>query len=81
MDARPQAHYRPHNRTAKVVTGMQGRLWIDEESLHWVRAEAEVLKPVSVLGLFAPVLPGSRVDLEMIPVMGSGLVGEVRRNP
>jgi|SRR5579872_4153283 len=68
LDARPRPAYRPPNRTAKILIGMQGRLWIDQESSHWVKAQAEVLKPVSIFGLFARVLPGTKMELEMIPV-------------
>jgi hypothetical protein len=68
LSATPRAGYRPPNRTAKVLTGMRGRLWIDKESFHWVKAEADALKPVSVFGLFAHVLAGSRMELEMTPV-------------
>ena len=71
LDAKPKPDYRPPNRTAKVLTGMQGRLWIDKDSFHWVKAEAEVLKPVSIFGLFARVLPGTRMELEMTPVNDS----------
>ena len=69
--AKPKAGYRPPNRTAKVLAGMQGRLWIDKTSFHWLRAEAEVLKPVSVFGLFARVLPWTRMELNMTPVTDS----------
>ena len=71
LDARPLAGYRPPNRTAKILTGMQGRLWIDKASFHWVKAEAQALKPVSVFGFFAKVLPGTKMELEMIPVTDS----------
>ena len=71
FEAKPKAGYRPPNRTAKVLAGMQGRLWIDQTSFHWHRAEAEVLKPVSVFGLFARVLPGTRMELNMTPVADS----------
>ena len=71
LDARPQPSYRPPNRTARILTGMQGRLWVDKESFHWVKVEAQVLKPVSIFGLFARVLPGTRMELEMIPVTDS----------
>ena len=68
LEASPRAGYQPPNRTARVLTGMQGRLWIDKESFHWVKAEAEVLKSVSMFGVFARVVPGTRMELEMIPV-------------
>jgi hypothetical protein len=71
LNASPRPSYRPPNRTARILTGMRGRLWIDKESFHWVKAEAEVLKPVPVLGLFAKVLPETRMDLEMTPVTDS----------
>ncbi len=71
LDAKPKPDYNPPNRTAKILTGMQGRLWIDKNSFHWVKAEAEVLKPVSIFGVFARVLPGTRMELEMIPVTDS----------
>jgi hypothetical protein len=71
LDARPLAGYKPPNRTAKILTGMQGRLWVDKESFHWVKAEAQAIKSVSVFGLFAKVLPGTRMELEMMPVTDS----------
>jgi len=71
LEANPRTGYRPPNRTAKILTGMQGRLWVDKESFHWVRAEAEVLKSVSIFGLFARVLPGTKMELEMTPVTDS----------
>lgn len=69
--ARPRPGYHPPNRTAKILTGMQGHLWVDRETLHWLKAEAQVLKPVSVFGFFAKVLPGTTMELEMTPVTDS----------
>jgi hypothetical protein len=71
LDAKPRRDYRPPNREAKVLTGMRGRLWIENQHFHWVRAETEVLKPVSIIGFLAKVLPGTRMDLEMAPVNDS----------
>ncbi len=71
LEAKPKQGYRPPNRPAKILTGMQGRLWIDQASFHWVKAEADVLKPVSIFGLFARVLPGTKMELEMMPVTDS----------
>jgi hypothetical protein len=71
LDAMPRPGYQPPNRTARILTGMHGRLWIEKESFHWVKGEAEVLKPVSIFGFFAKVLPGTRMDLDMTPVTES----------
>lgn len=69
--AMPRPSYEPPNRTAKILTGMHGRLWIDKESFHWIKGEAEVLRSVSIFGLLAKVLPGTRMELDMIHVTDS----------
>jgi len=71
LDARPRPDYRPPNRVAKILTGMQGRLWVDTRGFHWLKAEAEVLKPVSILGVAVRVLPGTHMELIMAPVTRS----------
>ena len=71
LAAKPRLDYRPPNREAKILTGMQGRLWVDTHDFHWVKAEAEVLKPVSILGIAVRVLPGTHMELEMAPVSPS----------
>lgn len=71
LNAKQKPGYRPPNREAKILTGMQGRLWIDTHDFHWVKAEAEVLKPVSILGIAVRVLPGTHMELEMAPVSPS----------
>jgi hypothetical protein len=68
LEAKPRLDYRPPNREARILTGMQGRLWIDSQDFHWVKAEADVLKPVSILGIAVRVLPGTHMELEMAPV-------------
>jgi hypothetical protein len=47
LAAKPRPDYRPPNRVARILTGMQGRMWIDKHDFHWLKAEAEVLRPVS----------------------------------
>jgi hypothetical protein len=71
LDAKPRLDYRPPNRAAKILTGMQGRLWIDSHDFHWLKAEAEVLKPVSILGVAVRIVPGTQMKLEMAPVSPS----------
>jgi hypothetical protein len=71
LDAKPRPDYRPPNREAKILTGMQGRLWIDIRDFHWLKADAEVLKPVSILGVAVRVLPGTHMELQMAPVTPS----------
>lgn len=68
LRARPRRGYRPPNNRARVLTGMEGTLWIEKSSLQWVRVAAEVLHPVSIEGFLARVLPGTRFELDQAPV-------------
>lgn len=67
LDAHPNPAYNPPVEKARVLPGMKGRLWIDEEHYHWVKVQAEVINPVQ-FGLFvAKVKPGTRFELEQAP--------------
>ena len=68
LKATPKPGYLPVNHEAKVLTGMRGKLWIDKASYHWVKVEAEVVKPVSFFGFLAKVGPGTKFELEQEPV-------------
>ena len=70
LQATPHAGYKPPNTEAQVLTGMQGELWIDKKTFQWVRVEAEVTHPVSIEGFLARVEPGTRFELEKMPVTG-----------
>ncbi len=66
----PRAGYRPPNQYAKALTGMQGTLWIDSATFHWVKAEAEVVRPVWIYGFAARIEPGTHFELEQEPIPG-----------
>ncbi len=68
LKATPRPGYQPANKETKVLTGMQGELWIDKQTFHWVKVEAEVIHPVSIMGFLARVEPGTRFELEMMPI-------------
>jgi hypothetical protein len=68
LQATPRRGYRPPNTETKVLTGMEGKLWIDKQTYQWVKVEAEVLHPVSIAGFLAQVQPGTRFELEKVPV-------------
>jgi len=64
----PRADYRPPNKQAKALTGMQGTLWIDAANFHWVKAEAEVVRPVWIYGFVARIEPGTHFELDQAPI-------------
>jgi hypothetical protein len=68
LQATPRADYQPPNTDSEVLTGMRGRLWIDEQTYQWVKVEATVVHTVSIGGFLARVEPGTRFELEKMPV-------------
>ncbi len=68
LEAKPRPGYQPPNREAQVLTGMEGKLWIDKNTFQWVKVEATVIHPVSIAGFLARVEPGTRFELEKAPV-------------
>lgn len=68
LRATPRKDYRPPNRDSQVLTGMEGRLWLDKATFQWVRVEAHVTHPVRIEGFLAEVEPGTQFELEKIPV-------------
>lgn len=71
LRATPERGYKPPNRDTKVLTGMQGKLWIDAQTYQWVKVEAEVIHPVWIAGFLAKVERGTQFDLEYAPVADS----------
>jgi len=71
LQATPRPGYVPRNRDSRVLTGMQGKLWIDKGDVQWAKVEAEVVKPVSFYAV-ATVTPGTKFTLEQKPV-GEGV--------
>lgn len=68
IDARPRPGYAPPNAHARALTGMEGTLWIDTTTFNWVKVTARVTRPVSIYGFLATVEPGTKFDLEKMPV-------------
>ncbi len=68
LKAKIRPEYNPPNRDAEVLTGMEGELWIDEQTFQWVKVEAHVIQPVTIEGFLARVEPGTRFELEKTPV-------------
>jgi len=68
LKATPKAGYQPPNMETKVLAGMQGEIWIDKQTFQWVKVEAEVMHSVPIVGFAARVEPGTRFELEKMPV-------------
>jgi hypothetical protein len=68
LKATPRADYKPPTMEAEALRGMEGKLWIDQATYQWVKVEARVIHPVSIEGFLARVEPGTRFELEKMPV-------------
>lgn len=68
--AAPRDGFKPFNRPTSWLPKMKGRLWIDKQSLIWLKAEVETLDTIS-FGLFlARVGKGSTMQFEQQLVNG-----------
>jgi hypothetical protein len=64
LRATPRPGYRPHGRYAKLMSKVEGKLWVDKQDFGWVKVEGDVTQPFS-MGLFlARVLCGSHITME-----------------
>jgi len=70
LKATPRPGYQPPNMETQVLPGMQGELWIDQQTYQWVKVTARVIHPVSIEGFLAQVEPGTQFELENAPVGG-----------
>jgi hypothetical protein len=59
------------SRAIKVLSGMYGMVWIEQQQFHTIRAVCTVKSPISLFGLFARVMPGSQMEFRMSPVNDS----------
>ena len=69
LKATPRPDYQPPNLDARVLTGMEGELWVDQSSYNWVHVQAAVIHPVSIEGFLAKVEPGTQFELQQQPIV------------
>jgi hypothetical protein len=65
IDYKPNPAFHPPNTRAELLTGIEGRVWIDAQSHRMTRIEGHILHPVDFgYGLVARIFPGGKVVLE-----------------
>lgn len=78
FDGAPKPGVVATTRATKVLSGMLGKVWVDQETLHPMRVECTVVRSVPVFGALASVLPGTRIEIGMTQVTDSvWLIDEV----
>jgi hypothetical protein len=64
LRATPRAGYHAHGKYGKMMSKVEGKLWVDKQDFGWVKVDGEVTQPLS-MGLFlAKVLGGSQITME-----------------
>jgi hypothetical protein len=64
----PHPGYRAHGKYGKMLSKVEGKLWVDKEDFVWIKVDGQVTQPFS-MGLFvARVQRGSHVMLEQTRV-------------
>lgn len=68
IEAAPRQEYQPRSRTANVLAHLQGKLWVDKQDYHLVKAEVEVVSTISVALFLVRLTKGSRASFEQTRV-------------
>lgn len=71
LDFRPDPAFHPPTMVANLLTGIEGRIWIDAATHCVTRAEGRVIHPVNfAFGIVARIYPGGNVELEQTDAGG-----------
>ncbi|GEM_PF-418233 len=64
IEATPRQGYQPRSRTAEVLVHLRGKLWVDKQDYHLVKAEVEVIDTISVGFFMVRLAKGSSAMFE-----------------
>jgi hypothetical protein len=64
LEATPRPGYQPKSRYAHMFPYMEGKLWIDEDDVQWVKADAIAMNTASFGYFMARLAKGSHIILE-----------------
>ncbi len=69
IDFHPNPQWNPPTMTSGALTGLQGRLWIDQRTKFVTRLEGNIFRGVNLgFGMVAHINPGGTVVLEQIDI-------------
>ncbi len=68
LQASPRPGYRAESKYGKMIAKVEGKIWVDQQDLVWVKVDGQVIQPFA-MGLFlARVLRGSHITMEQTRV-------------
>ncbi len=71
FSATPKPGVVAKTRAQRVLTGVQGKAWVEKDTLHPIAIECTVIKPVPIYGPLASVMPGTEIEITMTKVAPS----------
>ena len=64
LQATPRPRYQPQGKYGKMFAKVEGKLWVDQQDLGWIKVDGQVIQPIS-MGLFlVRLLRGSQITME-----------------
>jgi hypothetical protein len=70
ISVNPKPGYKPKESEAKMFTKLRGKVWIDKEQYHWVKAQGDAIDTLSFGFFLFRVAPGATVSFEQTSVNG-----------
>ena len=68
IEAQPKPGYKPKIKRAEILRHLRGKIWVDQSDYQWVKAEVEVIDPISFgLGLVR-LAPGAILNFDQVRV-------------
>ena len=68
IGAQPKPGYKPKLKRAEILAHLRGKIWVDQTDYQWVKAEVEVIDPISFgLGLLK-LAAGAVLNFEQVRV-------------
>ena len=68
LQATPHPGYQALGKYGKMLSRVEGKLWVDKQDLGWIKVDGKVTQPLS-MGLFlVRVLRGSEIKMEQTRV-------------
>jgi hypothetical protein len=66
--AQPKPGYKPKLKRADILTKLRGKIWVDQADYQWVKAEVEVINPISFGFGLVRLAPGSVLNFDQVRV-------------
>jgi hypothetical protein len=70
LQATPHAGYQAQGRYGKLLSKVEGKLWIDMHDLVWIKVDGQVVQPFSIGVFLVRLLRGSQITVEQTRVDG-----------